>query len=108
MGVVTRAQSEHLAKLKINEFLEKHSLLRTRELRLHNIVQLFEFLASLEASIFVCRNATFGHTVAEKLFELTSEGLCPKVAAHYFKEIFEKRTSQLQYPMPVVFINRSV
>ena len=69
MGVVTRAQSEHLAKLKINEFLEKHSLLRTRELRLRNIVQLFDFLSSLEASVFVCRNAAFGHAVAKKIFE---------------------------------------
>ena len=99
MGVVTRAQSLHLVKLKISEFLKKHPLLRTRQRRLRNFVQLFDFLSSVEARAFVCHYAAFGQTVAEKLFELTSEGLCPNVAAHYFREIFEKRASQLKYPL---------
>ena len=105
MGVVTRTQSMHLAKLKIYELLNKHPLLPTRQLRLDNIVQLFDFLSSLEASVFVCHHSAFGQAVAKKIFELTSEGLCPKVAAHYFREIFEKRTSQLKYPMPSKRLN---
>ena len=98
--VVTRAQSLHLAKIKINEFLKKHPLLPTPELRLRNVVNLLNFLSSLEASSFVCHYATFGYAVVEKLSELTSDGLWPKLAAHYFREIFEKRVSQLKYPLP--------
>ena len=102
MGVVTRAQAKslHLAKIKIKEFLETHPLLPTPELRLRNVVQLLNFLSSSEASGFVCRYGTFGYAVVEKLSELTSDGLCPKLAAHYFREIFEKRVSRLQYPLP--------
>ena len=93
-------------QIKIDDFLKKHALLHTRELRLRNIIQLFDFLTSLEASVFICRHANFGYIVAKKLFELTSEGLCPKVADHYFREIFEKRVSQLQYPLPLASINQ--
>ena len=100
MGVVTRAQSERLARFKLNKFLEKHRVLSTRELKLRNLIQMFDFLSSFEARVLVCRNEAFGQVVAKKLFELTSEGLCPKVANHYFREIFKKRSSQLQYSMP--------
>ena len=105
MGIVTRNQSEHLAKFKLNEFLEKHRLLSTlqvltREQKLLNLIQMFDLLSSFEARVLVCRNEALGYVVAKKLFELTSEGLCPKVANHYFREIFKKRGSQLQYSMP--------
>ncbi len=100
MGVVTRNQSAHLARLELNKFLKKHQLLCTRELRLCNIVQMFDFLASFEGRVFVCRNEAFGRAVSKKLFEFTSEGLCPKVADHYFSEIFKKRGLQLQYSPP--------
>ena len=108
MGIVTRNQSEHLAKFKLNEFLEKHRLLSTlqvltREQKLLNLIQMFDLLSSFEARVLVCRNEALGYVVAKKLFELTSEGLCPKVANHYFREIFKKRGSQLQYSMPSFF-----
>ena len=100
MGIVTRNQSERLSTFKLNEFLKKHRLLLTRELKLCNLIQMFDFLSSFEARILVCRNEALGNVIAKKLFELTSEGLCPKVANHYFREIFKKRGSQLQYSMP--------
>ena len=68
MGVVTRAQALHLVKLKISEFLKKHPFLRSRKRRLHNFVQLCDFLSSEEARAFVCQYAVFGQAVAEKLF----------------------------------------
>ncbi len=103
MPLVTRNQSERLAKFKLNEFLKKHRLLLTRELKLCNLIQMFDFLSSFEAKVLVCRNEAFGQVVAKKLFELTSEGLCPKVANHYFREIFKKRGLQLQYSMDPFF-----
>ena len=97
---VTRTQSLRLAKFKIDKFLKKHQRLLTREQRLRNIVQLFDYLSSSEASILICRYSDFGHIIVEKLSDLTSEGFCPELAAHYFREIFEKRVSQLKYPLP--------
>ena len=70
MGIVTRNQSEHLAKFKLNEFLKKHRLLLTRELKMCNLIQMFDFLSSFEARVLVCRNEAFGHVVAKNYLNL--------------------------------------
>ena len=100
MGVVTRAQSLRLVTFKINRFLKTHAFLGTRRLRLCNIVALLEFLSSSQADAFVCRYSSFGEALVTKLFELTSDGLCPQIAVHYNTEIFEKRASRLKYVLP--------
>ena len=100
MPLVTRNQSERLSKFKLKEFLDKHQRLSTRELKMYNLIQMFEFLSSFESKVLVCRNEVLGNVVAKKIFELTSEGFCPKLSHHYFREIFENRGAQLHYSIP--------